>query len=161
MTFSPNEVATAYHEAGHTVMALALGRPVHRVTVRPNQLRLGQCELKNGTIRPSKDVLETEVLILLGGLAAEARLSGDYDWGAAAKDLRAVRSLTRTRAETPSRIERLERRLLDKAEHLLDRPGLWQAVERIAAELLRATTLSGRAARHLFDEATKRAADDR
>ena len=27
---------TAYHEAGHAVVALALNRPVHRVSVLPN-----------------------------------------------------------------------------------------------------------------------------
>jgi hypothetical protein len=41
---------TAYHEAGHAVMALALGRPVHRVSIQPNEDRLGQCDFgKRGT----------------------------------------------------------------------------------------------------------------
>ena len=49
--------------------------------------------------------------------------------------------------------ERLERRLLAKAEHLLAKDGYWRAVELIAAELLRRGSISGRAARHLFDQA--------
>jgi ATP-dependent Zn protease len=153
MPFSPIEVATAYHEAGHAVMALALGRPVQRVSVQPNQLRLGHCEIKKGTFRPSKDILETEILILLGGLAAEARHTGRYSWSGAAHDLSGVRTLARMRAASERQVERLERRMLDKAEHILSQPGVWSAAKRIADELLRCTTISGRAARHLFEQA--------
>jgi hypothetical protein len=152
---SPDDTATAtaYHEAGHAVMALVLGRPVQRVSIEPNQVRLGHCELKQGAFRRSEDVLETQILILLAGPAAEARHAGDYCWDAAAQDLRDVRSMTSSRSSNPRRVERRERRLLDKAEHILDRPGVWLAVEKIAEELLRSTTISGRAARHLYDQA--------
>jgi plasmid stabilization system protein ParE len=161
MSFTPEEIATAYHEAGHAVMALALGRHVQRVSVLPNQQRLGHCEFKKGAFRPTKDALEAEVLILLGGLAAEARQTGEYGWEAASRDLRGVRELTELRAVTPRQVERLERRLLDKTEHLLDQPGVWSAVERIADELLRCTTLSGRAARHHSEEAAAQADAER
>lgn len=153
MTFTPNEIATAFHEAGHAVMALALGRHVQRVSVEPNHLRLGQCEIKKGRFRPAKDELETDILILLGGLAAEARQMGHYDSAGAAQDLRGVRSLTQIRAASPRQVERLERRMLDKAEYLLDQPGVWLAAQEIADELLRNKIVSGRAARHLFDQA--------
>lgn len=151
MPYSPIEIATAYHEAGHAVMALVLGRPVQRVSVKPNHLRLGQCELKKGTARPSRDIVEREILILLAGLAAEARQMGQYGWGAAAGDLRDVRSFTLWRAGSQKQVERLEGRMLDKAEHILSQPAVWLAVERIAEELLRHTIISGRTARHLFD----------
>lgn len=147
------DLATAYHEAGHAVIALVLGRSVQRVSILPNQLRLGQCELKKGKVRQAHDPLEVEILILLGGLAAEACYTGEYAWGGAQQDLRAVRSLTMRRAGGEKQIERLERRLLDKVEHLLADPAVWRATELIAAELLRSTTISGRAARHLFDQA--------
>jgi ATP-dependent Zn protease len=152
MTATAGEIATAYHEAGHAAVALALGRPVQRVSIQPKQMRLGRCELQKGRFKPSPDFLETEVLILLGGPAAEARCTGRYDWGGASQDMRDVRSLTQRRAASERQVDRLERRLLDKAEHILDQPGVWLAVERIANELLRCTTISGRAARHLFDE---------
>jgi len=151
MSATPGEIATAYHEAGHAVLALSLGRPVQRVSVLPNQLRMGVCELKKGTFRASKDALETEALILLGGLAAEARKMGRYSWEAARQDLRQVRDLIVTRATTLKQVERLERRLLDKTEHLLEQPGLWEAVDCIAQELLEKTTISGRAVLHHFE----------
>lgn len=158
MTHSAHEIATAYHEAGHAVLALALGRPVAKVSVLPNHLRLGQCDIQKGSFRPSKDSLETEILILMGGPAAEARHTGRYCWEGAAQDLRGVRSLIQRRAAGQRQVERLERRMLDKTEHILGQPGIWPAVEGIVAELLRCSTISGRAARHLFDEAIARAA---
>lgn len=158
-SYTPKEIATAYHEAGHAVMALALGRDVQRVSVQDNHLRLGHCEIKKGSFRPVKDAVETQILILFGGLAAEARQMGSYDSGGASQDLRGVRSLTQNRAGGQRQIDRLERRLLDKAEYILDQPGVWLAAQRIAEELLRHTTISGRSARHLFEQATAHAKD--
>jgi hypothetical protein len=148
----PYDETTAYHEAGHAVVALALGRPIHRVSVLPNRERLGICEFQKGVIRPTKDWLEEQILISLGGLAAEARRSGAYAWAEAGHDLRYVRRLSIQRAGE-RQAERLERRLLAKAENLLADDHLWRAVELIAAELVRLGSLSGRAARHLYEVA--------
>jgi ATP-dependent Zn protease len=148
----PHDEATAYHEAGHAVVALALDRPVHRVSVLPGQDLLGKCEFKKGVFRPSADWLENEVLIALAGLAAEARHTGTYDRDAAGRDLRYARRLALQRA-TERQLDRFERRMLSKVEHLLADEGHWRAVELIAAELMRLGTISGRAARHLFEQA--------
>lgn len=147
-----HDPATAYHEAGHAVIALALDRPVHRVSVLPNRDRLGQCEFGKGVARPSDDWIEREILIALAGLAAEARHTGTYGFAEADRDLRHVRRLVLQRA-SPRQAERLERRLLAKVEYLLADDGHWRAVERIAAELMKLGVISGRAARHLFDRA--------
>ena len=144
--------ATAYHEAGHAVVALALGRDVQRVSVQPKQEELGRCEFHKGRFRPSEDWLEREILIALGGIAAEARHTGNYAWDAATRDQVYVRRLAVQRAGE-RHAERLERRLLAKAEYMLNREEHWRAVELIAAELLRCGTISGRAARHLFEQA--------
>lgn len=149
---SLSDAATAYHEAGHAVMALVLDRPVRRVSIRPNQQFLGHCEFGKGVFRPSEDWLEREILISLGGIAAEAIHTGDYAWDAAHRDLRYVRDLAVRRAGE-RQAERLQHRLLTKAEHLLGQAENWRAVELIAAELLRCETISGRATRHLFDRA--------
>jgi hypothetical protein len=166
MNESPSPVdprlhATAYHEAGHAVVALALGRPLQRVTIVPGKTHagidtLGQCYVQKGRFRPSKDWLEDEVLILFAGMAAEAQLTGDYCTAGATQDLRAIRRFVQSRAGGERQVARLERRLLDKTEHLLSDPAHWQAVEWIVAELLEHQTISGRAARHLFDQAQQR-----
>ena len=146
----PFDEATAYHEAGHAVAALALGRPVHRVSVLPDGQFLGLCRFGKGVFRPSEDWLEREILIALGGLAAEALHTGDYAWDGAARDRQYVHGLAVQRAGE-RQAERLERRMLAKAEHLLGQEGHWRAVELIAAELMRRGAISGRAARHFFD----------
>ena len=143
-------VATAYHEAGHAVVALILDRPVHRVSVLPNRDRLGQCEFGKSRFRPSEDWVETELLISLAGMAAEARHTGTYDLVAAGQDLRYVRRLALQRTSERA-LERFEKRMLSKVEHILADDGHWRAVELIAAELVKLGTISGRAARHLFD----------
>jgi plasmid stabilization system protein ParE len=156
MSDSPRfDSATAYHEAGHAVIALALDRPVHRVSVLPNRERLGQCEFRKGVTRPSDDWIEREVLIALAGLAAEARHTGTYGFEEADRDLRYVRRLILQRS-SPRQAERLERRMLSKVEHLLADEGHWRAVVAIAAELLKLGTISGRAARHFFERACER-----
>jgi ATP-dependent Zn protease len=148
---APYDEATAYHEAGHAVVALAVGRPVHRVSVLPNRERLGVCEFRKGVFRPTKDWLEEEILISLAGIAAEARHTGAYAWDEAGRDLRYVRRLAIQRAGD-RQAERLERRLLAKAENLLADDELWRAVELIAAELLRLGSISGRAVQHFYDQ---------
>ena len=126
---------------------------MQRVSILPNKLRLGQCELKKGRAKPARDPVEVQILILLGGVAAEARYTGEYAWAGAQQDLRAVRAMTSQRASGEKQVARLERRLLDKVEHLLADLAVWRATELIAVELLRSTTISGRAAQHLFDQA--------
>lgn len=150
-TYDP---ATAYHEAGHAVIALLFGRPVHAVSILPTRDFLGVCKYRDPVFRPTEDWLEREVLIALAGLAAEARHTGTYGFDEAAKDLSYVRKLLVSRAGE-RRADRLERRMLSKVEHLLAREATWQAVEWIAAELLRLGEISGRTAKHLFDRATK------
>ena len=76
---------TAYHEAGHAVVALALGRTVHKVSVLPNRERMGECRFGKGNTRASDDWVEREILIALGGLAAEARHTGTYATDEAAR----------------------------------------------------------------------------
>jgi hypothetical protein len=150
--------ATAYHEAGHAVLALVLDRPVEWVSILPDREHLGLCEFGKGVYRPSEDWLEREILIALGGIAAEARLTGIYAWDAAARDQKYVQRLAVQRSGE-RRAERLQRRLLAKAEHFLADEGHWLAVELIAAELLRLGEISGRTALHLFTRGCRQAED--
>jgi ATP-dependent Zn protease len=147
----PHDEATAYHEAGHAVLALALGRQIHAVNILPNGERLGVCAFRKAAFRPSEDWIEREILIALGGIAAEARHTGVHAWEGASRDWQYVRDLVVERAGE-RRAERLAGRLLSKAEHLLAKGGHWRAVEQIAAALLKNGMISGRAARHLFEQ---------
>jgi ATP-dependent Zn protease len=156
MTDEPVDETTAYHEAGHAIMALLLGRPVAFVSARPARQHLGICEFGKAVFRPAEDWLEREMLIALAGLAAEFRHTGMHDWQAGGKDLASAERLARDRAGGHERkAQRLLRRSLSKAEHLLAQDAPWRAVERMAAELMRLGEISGRAARHIYEEALR------
>jgi hypothetical protein len=47
--------------------------------------------------------------------------------------------------------------LLSKTEHHLLDADPWRAVEAIAAELIKSQTISGRAAKHLYEQSLKEA----
>lgn len=148
--------STAYHEAGHAVVALILDRPVHKVSIRPQRDHLGWCKFQKGVTRPSDDWIEREILIALAGMASEARHTGSYDRAAAGRDLRYARGLALHRASLRA-LDRFERRMLSKVENLLADPGHWEAVMLIAAELLKMGDISGRAARHLYEQGLRKA----
>lgn len=152
---NPKLVATAHHEAGHAVIALTLGRAVERVTIIPNQGYLGACHMQKTRVKPTKDWLEDEILILLAGMVAESRVTGQMYSAGASQDLRGVRRLALMRADGQKQVERLERRLLDKTEYLVNDDLHWSVIQTVARELLLHQTISGRAARHHFDQAIK------
>lgn len=139
---------TAYHEAGHAVMALLMGRSVQRVSIVPSQNRLGTCTLQKGRAKQVQDKLEAEILILLAGMAAEGRKSGHYNVPGATQDLRAVEKLAMVRSGNPRQATKLVHRMLDKTQHLLSSKATWTAVKLIADELLEYGAISGRAAKH-------------
>lgn len=148
---SDSREATAYHEAGHAVSALTLGRPVSWVSIRPDRKYLGICTFGKSVFRPSEDWLEREAIIALAGPAAEAGLMGEFDWLGASRDRDYAHSLARSRSGDDKKADRLVKRWLAKADHLLGRGNTWESVERIASELVRLEELSGRAVRHLFE----------
>ncbi|MGC4013905.1 MAG: hypothetical protein QM755_05225 [Luteolibacter sp.] len=145
------ERLTAYHEAGHAVIALSQGRMIQEVSIVPRLQRLGHCEVKKGTAKKLKDALETDLMILLAGLAAEARLTGRYHLSGAAQDLEMARRLAEMRAPNPRQGERLLERTLSKVEHLLADAATWNAVLAVAEELCKSRKISGRAARHFYE----------
>ena len=87
----------------------------------------------------------------LAVLAGEAGFTGEIDWEGARHDHDYAFELARGRGGDDRKANRLVKRWLAKADHLLGHDTHWEAVERIAAELLRVEEISGRAARHLFE----------
>lgn len=145
-----SKIHTAYHEAGHAVMALLMGRSVKKVSIVPSQNRLGACTIQKGRVKQVQDKLEAEMLILLAGMAAEGRKSGQYNLQGAAQDLRGVEKLAMARSGNNRQAQKLIHRMLDKTQHLLGEKSTWKAVKVIAAELLEGESISGRAAKHHF-----------
>lgn len=161
MTFDDFEhdlVATAFHEAGHAVMAISLGRQIQKATIEPahltsDSIRLGSVKFQPGRSKATQDWLEDEVLIMLAGMVAEAFFTGEYCEQSASHDLRAVARLLEQRAATQRRFEKIHRRMLEKTEHVLGDAAHRQAVEAVASELLEKSSVSGRLVRHHLNQA--------
>lgn len=153
-------LATAYHESGHAVMALLQGRPIEKVTICPAQMavggsRLGACKIQKGRQKPSHDPLESEVLVLLAGMVGESHLTERYCQAGASQDLMMVERLLSKRACKERELQRLAKRMLSKTEHILNDEVNRKAIAKIARELVKKETISGRAVRQLFHEATQ------
>ena len=155
---APSLVATAYHEAGHAVMAVSLGRTIHKATIAAAKMqtggvRLGAVKMQQGRRKSGQDWLEEEVLILFAGMVAEAKFTGSYCDRGASSDLRAIENLLCTRAQTQRQMEKLHRRLLDKTEHTLGDEVHEKAIKAVAEQLLEHETIKGRLVKHFFNQA--------
>ena len=157
-TPSESLIATAYHEAGHAVMAVSLGRTIHKATIASAKLqtggvRLGAVKMEQGRSGATRDWLENEVLILFAGMVAESQFTGSYCPRGAASDLRAIERLLSTRANTERQFEKLHRRLLDKTEYLLGDEVHEKAITSVAEQLLEHETIKGRLVKHFLNQA--------
>lgn len=155
-------IATAWHEAGHAVMAISLGRQIQKVTVVPAKMiaggtRLGAVKFQKGRSKAAADWLEDEVLILLAGMVAESFFTGRYCDRGASHDLLAVERLLETRATTQRKFEKLMQRMLDKTEHVLGDEIHRKTIESVVAELLQKSVISGRLVKHYLRQATDQA----
>ena len=155
---SPDRIATAYHESGHAVVAISLGRQVRKATINKANLqtggvRLGAVMFEKGRSKPTDDWLEDEVIILLAGMVAESSFTGRYCEQGAAVDLRAVDRLLNSRVRTERQLDKLRQRLINKTEHLLSDPAHAMAVKAVAKELLAKSEVSGRLVRHHLNQA--------
>ena len=126
--------AVAYHEAGHAVVALALGGKVRLVEIGPRPH--AHCLHRTKT---------NKAITALAGDLAEQRACPNSTWDAFV-DLRVALDT----AELLAPDEPLDalQEFLDRAEALLDRH--WCAVEAVAAALLKHGTLTGAEVDALF-----------
>lgn len=153
---------TAFHEAGHAVVAHALGRAFTRVSVIAEGDTLGRCSFRRPGpwFRPDERVdgatrrrLEERIMISLAGPEAEAMVSGEYDGEAAEEDVaRAFRDATFATGceeEAWAYLGWLRLRTLN----LMKRDGLWQPIGALANELLVKRQLPYRDARRVIEGA--------
>ena len=89
---------TAFHEAGHTLVAklLPMADPIHKVTIIPRGMALGVTHYLPVDERHthSKDYLETMLAVLMGGRVAEQVVFDHYTTGAG-NDLERATKLAR------------------------------------------------------------------
>lgn len=95
-------ITTAYHEAGHTIIACLIGEdPVHKVTIIPRGRALGvTMQLpEEDKYSAHKQKLLADIAILMGGRAAEEIFLHDVTTGASNDMERATRMARRMVAE--------------------------------------------------------------
>ncbi len=77
----------AYHEAGHTLVALSLPNtdPIHKVTIIPRGMALGVTQQlpQDDRYNYDREYLESEIKVLMGGRVAEEIIFGNMTTGAA------------------------------------------------------------------------------
>ena len=147
------ERRTAFHEAGHAVMAELSGRQVTEVEIVGDGEHTGMVHsltfLPDGTAPHAEtEDVELQLKVILAGTVAETMVSGRKGWDETSEDLNSA--------------VRLGMRLVDDCEDVLplledigadverDLRGHWLAVEVLAAELLDRKTLTGSEVRKLL-----------
>ncbi len=90
---------TAYHEAGHTLVAMKLPKadPIHKVTIIPRGMALGVTQTlpKEDQLSFSKEKAENYIAMLMGGRCAEEIIFSDFTSGAS-NDLEKASDIARS-----------------------------------------------------------------
>jgi hypothetical protein len=132
----PPRERVAYHEAGHAVVGVAVGRV------------LGDVSLETGTCTfTSEDPLDAVVASAFAGAVADARGMGSYSDSAGAFDQFNAEGLARAKYPGETERDAYLRRMAKRAVALVDEH--WPAIERLAAYLLERGGADGAEVRRL------------
>ena len=166
LTLEQQRLHHAYHEAGHTVVAWHFGFPIRSVSVEPGGMTQGRVRYASSLTRRDRRL---QLAALEAGRVAVAGLCRSQGWDQsladkgvegdedAAFDL-AVAWVGATRHRTPGQTEKqwiehvgipVLKELEQASNHarlVLEAPGYWHAVARVAAALLEQTTITGKQA---------------
>lgn len=144
----------AYHEAGHAVACHVQGMRLKSVSITPGDSYLG-------SVRTSYDLttyanphpeleadirskVEREIIVAYAGQIAEARVRGEYNKpGAVHDDQVALEQALPLVHGDQNEVGALLRRLFGRSKSLIEEPRNWTAVETLAEELLKESTLGG------------------
>ncbi len=147
---------TAYHEAGHAVMAQLCGRRVTEVEIIGDEEHSGTVQWRRfAEEHPAEDdagiptaPIERRLLCVAAGMVAEAMISGKNSWNESSDELdEAVRLAMRVVGDCERVLPFLEV-VREHTEDLLRRH--WPAVESLAGELIRRRRMSGEEVRRLL-----------
>lgn len=150
---------TAVHEAGHAGVARALGRSVHKITIEPDGEAYGRCvsppfaksfdpDLAHFDARTRRR-LEDEIMIMLGGQIAQARVDPDEArvlFGGAA-DLESATELARYASGDDDEADAYVEWLRHRAFRIVWNQVWWGAIESLASALLEVPTMNAAQAR--------------
>jgi len=150
--WSESERVTAYHEAGHAVMAQLCGQQITRVEIVGDADLTGSVDSLRFPADPAlddgSDAIADRIKCTLAGMVAEAMVSGREDWDEKSEDLDlAVRLAMQLVDDCEAVLPYLEALRREIEQELSDR---WVAVELLAIELLHRKALTGSEVRKLL-----------
>ena len=150
------DLLTAYHEAGHAVMAHLCGQRITRVEIVGDDEHAGSCSaLRPSPVEtPAADAavptaaIEARILCVCAGLVAEAEVSRSESWDEGRDDLdEAVRLAMKVVGDCERVIPFLEM-AREHAADLLRRH--WVAVEALAERLVESRVMAGAEVRKML-----------
>jgi hypothetical protein len=153
---------TAYHEAGHVIMAIELRVRFIRATILPDHRNgsLGHVLFVSSAPNYRDDfeklyrLCKRHVMFNLGGLAAEASLTGRRNWIGAQEDLQSsIRFARRVIGDRLAR--RWVEGVLWQTELFFQRPDSRLLVEAVAQALLAEQTVSARRLRAIVKKTSR------
>jgi len=159
---------TAYHEAGHAVVACRLRRPFRYVTIEPESDSLGHVRKYSWarTLEKTKEEgaspamqrrLEHDILMMYAGPHAEAKHTGRQNRRGASHDNANAVSMGGLLHDYSSVVlERYLDYLWARAEELVRGPFLWRLIGAVADDLLQRRRLSKKQVRETIARASSR-----
>lgn len=147
---------TAYHEAGHAVMAQLCGRRITEVEIVGDEDHTGSVRsLRFTGEHPSEHdpalptaPIERRLLCTAAGLVAESMVSGRRDWDEGSEDLDLAVGLAMKVVGDCERVIPFLGIVREHTEDLLQRN--WQAVEALAETLVKQRRMTGDEVRRLL-----------
>ena len=166
---------TAYHEAGHAVMAIHQRVYFHYVTIEPEADSLGHIfygkwrrKFKPAASTPidfifsamtlrQRDYVEKHIMVSLAGQTAGAILRGRNNWRGGTSDREhAIEYASAILARSSGKmLEAYLRYMFVKTEEALRIPLLWKQVEALAKELLRKKKIDHKTVRKIMKRPLK------
>ncbi|MEM7455465.1 MAG: M50 family metallopeptidase [Planctomycetota bacterium] len=133
---------TAWHEAGHAIMAAALGGSVRRVSIySEDEEQAGSTAVEwRGGYSTSKEHAMREIRVSLAGPVAEMIYAGEYDslrvQSAHALDWEIAMAHTRAITQNPEKQHRLLQDIVNELYHFLRDDNVHAALGDLADQLL-------------------------
>ena len=150
------ERLTAFHEAGHAVMAEILGQVITMVEIEGDVDHSGSVEslrfepdpIEGQEGQAAERAIMARLKCVLAGTVAESMVSGREQWPESSEDLDLAVRLGMQLVDNCEEVLPLLERIRDELVVELDRH--WSGVEILAKELLRKKTLAGAEVRRLL-----------